>query len=141
MRIILTRSLQNSLGFDPLLKSVSFSPSTRSTAPWKCELHVSTAHMEVFSLLFSERKGEIRMPFSHLLFFRCLQLKIILLPKWHILGVHIPLFSFTSIQFSSVQFSRSFVSDSLPPHELQHARPPCPSPTPGVHSDSRPSSQ
>ena len=41
----------------------------------------------------------------------------------------------------SVQFSRSVVSDSLRPHELQHARPPCPSPTPGVHSDSRPSSQ
>ena len=42
---------------------------------------------------------------------------------------------------SSVQFSRSVVSDSLLPHESQHARPPCPSPTPGVHSDSRPSSQ
>ena len=41
---------------------------------------------------------------------------------------------------SSVQFSRSVVSDSLLPHELQHARPPCPSPTSGVHSDSRPSS-
>ena len=41
----------------------------------------------------------------------------------------------------SVQFSRSVVSDSLRPHELQHARPPCPSPTPGVHSDSHPSSQ
>ena len=41
---------------------------------------------------------------------------------------------------SSVQFSRSVVSDSLQPHELQHARPPCTSPTPGVHSDSRPSS-
>ena len=39
-----------------------------------------------------------------------------------------------------VQFSRSVVSDSLRPHESQHARPPCPSPTPGVHSDSRPSS-
>ena len=36
-------------------------------------------------------------------------------------------------QFSSVQFSRSVVSDSLQPHESQHARPPCPSPTPGVH--------
>ena len=43
--------------------------------------------------------------------------------------------------FSSVQFSRSVLSDSLRPHESQHARPPCPSPTPGVHSDSRPSSQ
>ena len=45
------------------------------------------------------------------------------------------------LQFSSVQFSCSVVSNSLRPHELQHARPPCPSPTPGVHSDSRPSSQ
>ena len=44
-------------------------------------------------------------------------------------------------QFSSVQFSRSVVSDSLWPHELQHTRPPCSSPTPGVHSDSRPSSR
>ena len=42
---------------------------------------------------------------------------------------------------SSVQLSRSVVSDSLWSHESQHARPPCPSPTPGVHSDSRPSSQ
>ena len=41
----------------------------------------------------------------------------------------------------SVQFSRSVVSDSLRSHESQHARPPCPSPTPGVHSDSRPSSK
>ena len=49
---------------------------------------------------------------------------------------HLPL-----ITFSSVQFSLSVVSDSLRPHESQHARPPCPSPTPGVHSNSRPSSQ
>ena len=51
-----------------------------------------------------------------------------------VLCVHVP-------QFSSVQFSCSVVSNSLWPHELQHARPPCPSPTPGVHSNSRPSSQ
>ena len=38
------------------------------------------------------------------------------------------------------QFSSSVVSDSLRPHESQHARPPCPSPTPGVHSNSCPSS-
>ena len=42
------------------------------------------------------------------------------------------------LQFSSVQFSRSVVSNSLRPHESQHARPPCPSPTPGVHSNSCP---
>ena len=41
----------------------------------------------------------------------------------------------------SVQFSRSVMSDSLRPHELQHDRPPCPSTTTGVHSDSRPSTQ
>ena len=41
--------------------------------------------------------------------------------------------------FSSVQFSHSVVSDSLRPHESQHVRPPCPSPTPRVHSNSCPS--
>ena len=42
---------------------------------------------------------------------------------------------------SSVQFSLSVLSNSLRPHESQHARPPCPSPTPRVHSDSCPLSQ
>ena len=41
----------------------------------------------------------------------------------------------------SVQFSHSVVSNSLQPHELQHARPPCPSPTPGVHPNPCPLSQ
>ena len=40
--------------------------------------------------------------------------------------------------FSSVQFSHSIVSNSLQPHELQHTRPPCPSPTPEVYSNSCP---
>ena len=39
------------------------------------------------------------------------------------------------VSCGSVQFSRSVVSDSLRPHESQHSRPPCPSPSPGVHSD------
>ena len=43
--------------------------------------------------------------------------------------------------YSSVQFSRSDMSDSLRPHELQHTRPPCPSPTPGVNTNSCPSSR
>ena len=62
--------------------------------------------------------------------------------------LHIPantcyyLLKFTIIvTFNSVQSTRSVVSNSLRPHESQHARPPCPSPTPGVHWDSRPSSQ
>ena len=41
----------------------------------------------------------------------------------------------------SDQISHSVMSDSLRPYESQHARPPCPSPTPRVHSDSHPSSQ
>ena len=45
----------------------------------------------------------------------------------------------TARPFSSVHFSPSVVSDSLRPHESPHARPPCPTPSPGVHSDSRPS--
>ena len=45
------------------------------------------------------------------------------------------------LQFSSVQFSSSVMSVSLRPHESQHARPPCPSPTSGVYSNSCPSSQ
>ena len=52
--------------------------------------------------------------------------------QWIFLGL--------SNSLSSVQFSRSVVSDSLQPHESQHTRPPCPSPSPGVHSDSCPSS-
>ena len=43
--------------------------------------------------------------------------------------------NYTKKNFSSVQFSRSVVSDSLRPHELQHVRPPCSSPSLGVHSD------
>ena len=45
------------------------------------------------------------------------------------------------VEFSSVQFTHSVMSDSLWPHALQHARPPCPSPTPGAYPNSRPLSR
>ena len=48
---------------------------------------------------------------------------------------------FSFLEDSSVQFSHSVVSDSLRPHGLQHARPPCPSTTPGVYSNSCPLSR
>ena len=51
-------------------------------------------------------------------------------PAWRIPGTEEP-GELQSIR--SDQISHSVVSDSLQPHELQHARPPCPSPTPGVH--------
>ena len=53
----------------------------------------------------------------------------------------IPQFESTNYDFASVWFSHSVVSNSLRPHESQHARPPCPSPTPRVHSNSCPSSR
>ena len=58
-----------------------------------------------------------------------------------ILKEWISIIAYAMLNLSSVQFSGSVVSDSLRPHESQHARPPCPSPSPGVHSDSCPSSQ
>ena len=57
----------------------------------------------------------------------------------HVLALALKLHE-KGISLSSVQFSCSVMSDSLRPHESQHARHPCPSPIPGVHSDSRPSS-
>ena len=48
---------------------------------------------------------------------------------------------YASSSFSSVQFSHSVMSDCLQSHGLQHARPPCPSPTPGIYSNSCPLSQ
>ena len=56
-------------------------------------------------------------------------------------NIIIPLCFITSVQFSSVQSNCSVISDSLRPQESQHARPPCPSPTPGVDSNSCPSSR
>ena len=60
------------------------------------------------------------------------------IPNQSTQGCHIYI---TILAFSSVHFSRSVVSDCLRPHESQHARPPCPSPTPRVYSNSCSSSQ
>ena len=68
-------------------------------------------------------------------------LEILILWAWSKIGrIKQSISSFQKFS-SSIQFSLSVVPDSLWPHESQHARPPCPSPTPGVHSDIRPSSQ
>ena len=60
---------------------------------------------------------------------------------WHKRKATVSCPSIRVSQSLSDQISSSVVSDSLRPHESQHARPPCPSPTPRVHQDSHPSSQ
>jgi len=75
--------------------------------------------------------------------FQCRPLRMIaftLSQLWQICPIVSSLIIVLQLTYSSVQFSHSVVSDSLWPHKLQHSRPPCPSPTPGVHSDSHPSS-
>ena len=70
-------------------------------------------------------------PLPHMFTFFCFYFPPFFLLMWT--------FKFLSLQFSSV--TQSCLTDFLWPHELQHARPPCPSPTPGVHANSSPSSQ
>ena len=60
---------------------------------------------------------------------------------WKHVHVYSSTYHITLLQFSSVQFSHSVVSDSLQPHGLQHTRLPCPSPTPGVYPNSCPMSR
>ena len=85
--------------------------------------------------------------FQHLAWYVANRCSKILVNKWTFRIVtccHFsPFNNFTTLEklLSSVQFSRSVVSDSLQPHELQHARPPCPSPTPGVHPNPCPLSR
>ena len=57
---------------------------------------------------------------------------------WHLYWMESP--TWHPVLSASVQFSRSVVSDSLWPHESQHTRPPCSSPSSGAHTDSCPSS-
>ena len=73
---------------------------------------------------------------------------VLVLPfLWHRLSISFKCLGLIIITFmvsitdTSVQFSCSVMSNSLRPHKSQHVRPPCPSPTPGVHLDPRPSSQ
>ena len=64
-----------------------------------------------------------------------------LLPKGNNCSFFFILTFYCVLRFNSVQFSRSVVSNSLRPYGLQHTRPPCPSPAPGIYSNSSPSSQ
>ena len=97
--------------------------------PW------TIAHQAPLSMGFSRQywNGLLRPPSG--------ELNPCLLCHLHCRQILYPLSKVGSPIKVSDQFSHSVVSGSLRPHESQHTRPPCPSPTPRVYSDSRPSSQ
>ena len=85
---------------------------------------------------------ELVTPSTHLILCRPLLLLLsILISILLLLPSTLIFVSFLCLSVSSVQLSRSVVSDSLRPHESQHTRPPCPSPIPGVYSNPCPLSQ
>ena len=98
---------------------------------WVCLLWIPFVEVGLYFLNLCTSLGDQQKPFYLILFFLTL--------LWQKVYLTLNLVNATSL--SSVQFSRSVVSDSLRPHESQHARPPCPSPTPRVHSNSCPLSR
>ena len=80
-------------------------------------------------------------PLEHIFLTQALNPCVFYLLHWQVASSPLSHLESPDHSISSVQLSRSVVPDSLRPYESQHTRPPCPSPTPGVHSDSRPSSQ
>ena len=97
---------------------------------------VSLCLMGAWQDFMANFHAEYGLPHSLSLFSSVERVKYLIVYNLHECVERIPFAAFWSDQISC-----SVVSDSLWPRELQHARPPCPSPTPGVHSDSRPSSQ
>ena len=114
--------------------------------PWTAA-HQASLSFTIFWNLLKLMSIELMMPSNHLILGRPLLLLPSIFPSIRVFS-NDSLFESggqsigaSASAFSSVQFSCSVVSDPLRPRESQHTRPPCPSPTPRVHSDSRPSSQ
>ena len=121
-------------GAVPVTLSVNqFSRSVMSdsAAPWTAALQASQFITNSPSLLKLMSIKSV-MPSNHLILCHPLLLLTSIFPSIRVFSAH---------KNKSDQISRSVMSDSLRPHESQHARPSCPTPTPRVHSDSRPSSR
>ena len=98
---------------------------------------MANKHMRRWSTLIIIREMQIKTAVRYHL----TQIRMAIIKKIHKQSMLERVWRKGTLLHCSVQFSCSVMSSSLPPHESQHARPPCPSPTPGVHSDSRPLSQ
>ena len=92
------------------------------------------------SVYLEETRRQWDLPAVDMGWKRAIQLNMFEVNYWRKLRYFIFYWVHLSGFIDSVQFSHSVVSDSLQPHEPQHARPPCPSQTPGVYPNSYPSS-
>ena len=125
--------------------SVQFSRSVMSNSLQPHEPHACLASLPITNCQSPCKRVSIEsvMPSNHLILCRPLLILPSIFPSIRVfsnesaLPIRWPKYCIRS----SVQFSHSVVSDSLRPHESQHARPPCPSQTPGIYANSRPSSQ
>ena len=112
---------------------------------WVKELwYILCLPLEIFKNLSDFFKSSHIFNTSHILkyfVFYCILKSLITNSDLYVAFHYIYLFCDHSVRFNSVQFSRSVLSASLQPHGLQHTRPPCPSPTPRVYSNSCPLSQ
>ena len=100
---------------------------------WNSKKLYHESYQQIFSI-----HSLIPLPFSCIVAFCSKLFSFDLhLSSWHS-DSSFALWGFSPSFLQFVQFSHSVMSDSLRPHELQHVRPPCPSPTPRVHSNSRP---
>ena len=123
------------------MQKIQLQLSDKASTTTSCLLHpplLAKFYCSTFLCIFPYRTCLIHMPYD-----ARVPSCALLFPFKHLNSTLITCFAFfpPSQIIRSDQISLSVVSDSLRPHESQHARPPCPSPTPGVHSDSRPSSQ
>ena len=121
----------------PLLLSPSIFPSIRVFSSELVHLHHMAKVLEcqlqhLLGCLYNWGKARCKY---HKYWEKCPAVKVLL---WSLSWVCFSGGDRREEGFSSVQFSRSVVSDSLQPHRLQHARPPCPSPSPGVYPKSCP---
>ena len=134
-KIYTSFSLVSTTGMDQFSSVQAPSCVWLFVTPWTVVCQASLSITKSWSLLKLMSMKSV-MPSNRLILCHPLLLLPAIFPSIRVFSNEI-----NSSQFSSVQFSHSVVSNSLRPHEQEHARPPCPSPTPGIHPNPCPSSR